>query len=46
MAVDAEGHESKYYRIIKNIIEYNFAGNKNIKIVFFNYDWFDLNQGT
>jgi hypothetical protein len=46
MAVDAEGHESKYYKIIKNIIEYNFAGNKNLKIVFFNYDWFDLNQGT
>jgi hypothetical protein len=32
--VDVEGHESKYYRIIKNIIEYNFAGNKNLKIVF------------
>jgi hypothetical protein len=29
--VDAEGHESKYYGIIKNIIEYNFARNKNLK---------------
>jgi hypothetical protein len=25
-AVDADGHESKYYGIIKNIIEYSFAG--------------------
>jgi hypothetical protein len=45
-AVDAEGHESKYYGIIKNIIEYNFTGNKNIKTVFFDCDWFDLNHGT
>jgi hypothetical protein len=45
-AVDAEGHESKYYGIIKNIIEYNFAGNKNLKIMFFDYDWLDPNQGT
>jgi hypothetical protein len=45
-AVDAEGHESKYYGIIKNIVEYNFAGNKNFKIVFFNCDWFDPNHGT
>jgi hypothetical protein len=39
-AVDADGHESKYYRVIKNIIEYSFAGNKNMKIVFFDCDWF------
>jgi hypothetical protein len=45
-AVDTEGHESKYYGIIKNVIEYNFVGNKNIKIVFFDCDWFDPNQGT
>jgi hypothetical protein len=23
--IDEEGHETKYYRIIKNIIEYSFA---------------------
>jgi hypothetical protein len=34
-AIDAEGHESKYYEIIKNIIEYNYAGNKNLKTMFF-----------
>jgi hypothetical protein len=32
--IDVEGHKSKYYRIIKNIIEYNFAGNKNHKTMF------------
>jgi hypothetical protein len=41
-----EGHESKYYGIIKNIIEYNFAGNKNLKTVLFDCDWFDPNQGA
>jgi hypothetical protein len=45
-AVDVEGQESKYYEIIKNIIEYNFARNKNLKTVFFDCDWFDLNRGT
>jgi hypothetical protein len=44
--VDAQGHESKYYRIIKNIIEYNFARNKNLKTMFFYCDWFDPNHGT
>jgi hypothetical protein len=44
--VDVEGYESKYYRIIKNIIEYNFARNKNLKIAFFDCDWFDPNHGT
>jgi hypothetical protein len=41
-----EGHETKYYRIIKNIIEYSFARNKKLKIVFFDCDWFDTNRGT
>jgi hypothetical protein len=45
-AVDADGHESKYYGVIKNIIEYRFAGNKNLKTVFFDYDWFDPYHGT
>jgi hypothetical protein len=44
--VDAQGHEFKYYMIIKNIIEYNFAGNKNLKIVFFDCDWVYPNHGT
>jgi hypothetical protein len=44
--IDEEGHETKYYRIIKNIIEYNFVGNKKLKPIFFNCDWFDPNCGT
>jgi PII-like signaling protein len=44
--VDEERHVIKYYRIIKNIIEYNFVGNKKLKIVFSNCDWFDPNRGT
>jgi hypothetical protein len=44
--VDAEGYESTYYGVIKNIIEYNFTGNKNLKTMFFDCDWFDPNQGT
>jgi hypothetical protein len=45
-AVDADSHESKYYGVIKNIIEYSFVMNKNLKIVFFDYDWFDPCHGT
>jgi hypothetical protein len=44
--VDAEEHESKYYGVIKNIIEYNFARNKILKTVLFYCDWFDPNCGT
>jgi hypothetical protein len=45
-AVDANSHESKYYGVIKYIIEYRFARNKNLKIVFFDCDWFDPYHGT
>jgi hypothetical protein len=44
--IDAQRHESKYYGIIKNITEYNFTGNKNLKIVLFDCDWYDSNHGT
>jgi hypothetical protein len=37
-AVDADDHESKYYMVIKNVIEYSFVGNKNMKTVFFDCD--------
>jgi hypothetical protein len=45
-AVDADDYESKYYGVIKNIIEYRFARNKNLKTVFFDCDWFDPYHGT
>jgi hypothetical protein len=46
LAIDAKGHGSNYYGIIKNIIEYNFTRNKNLKTVFFDCDWFDPNCST
>jgi hypothetical protein len=45
-AVDADSHDSKYYRVIKNIIEYSFTGNRYMKTVFFDCDWFDPYHGT
>jgi hypothetical protein len=33
-ALDAHGRETNYYGIIQNILEFNFAGNKNLKVVF------------
>jgi hypothetical protein len=30
-----------YYGILKKIIEYTFGGTKELKIVFFQCDWFD-----
>ena len=35
-----------YYGVINDILEYDFAGSKNLKVVFFKCDWFDPNQGT
>jgi hypothetical protein len=36
--IDAEGRETNYYGIMNNILEFNFAGNKELKIVFFDCD--------
>jgi Cft2 family RNA processing exonuclease len=35
-----------YYGVIKNIIEYSFDRNKNLKVVFIDCDWFDPYHGT
>ena len=45
-AVDDRGREIIYYGVINDILEYDFAGSKNLKVVFFKCDWFDPNQGT
>jgi len=45
-AIDAQGRETNYYGIINNILEFSFAGNKELKVVFFDCDWFDNNHGT
>jgi hypothetical protein len=45
-AIDAEGHETNYYGIINKILEFSFAGNKELKVVFFDGDWFDSKNGS
>jgi hypothetical protein len=45
-AIDAEGHETNYYGIISKILEFSFARNKELKVVFFDCDWFDSNNRT
>jgi hypothetical protein len=44
-ALDALERETNYYGIIQNILEFNFAGNKTLKVVFFLCYWFDSNNG-
>jgi hypothetical protein len=34
---------TNYYGVIKDILEYKFFGDKQLKVVFFNYDWFTPN---
>jgi hypothetical protein len=36
--IDAQGRETNYYGIINNIHEFNFTGNKELKVVIFNCD--------
>jgi hypothetical protein len=38
---DATGHVIDYYDILQNIVEYTFGGAKELKVVFFQCDWFD-----
>jgi hypothetical protein len=37
-AIDVEGRETNYYGIINKILEFSFAGNKELKVVFFECD--------
>ena len=43
-AADVEGHEIEYYGIINKILECQFAGNKDLRVVFFECTWFDPKQ--
>jgi hypothetical protein len=45
-AIDVEGHETNYYGVINKILEFSFARNKELKVVIFDCDWFDSNNGT
>jgi hypothetical protein len=38
---DTSGLATDYYGILQKIIEYMFGGNKELKVVFFECDWFD-----
>jgi hypothetical protein len=43
---DSTGHVIDYYDILQNIVEYTFGGAKELKVVFFQCDWFDPINGT
>jgi hypothetical protein len=45
-AIDAEGRETNYYGIINKILEFSFVGNKELKVVVFDCDWFNNNNRT
>jgi hypothetical protein len=41
---DATDNVTDYYDILQNIVECTFGGAKELKVVFFQCDWFDPNQ--
>jgi hypothetical protein len=44
-AIDEQGQEINYYRIIQQILEFSFVGDKELKVVFFVCNWFDSIHG-
>jgi hypothetical protein len=45
-AINAEGSKTNYSGIINKILDFSFSGNKELKLVFFDCDWFDSNNKT
>jgi hypothetical protein len=43
---DASKLAADYYSVLKKIIKYTFGGNKELKVVFFECDWFDPVNAT
>jgi hypothetical protein len=43
---DASGLAADYYSVLQKIIECTFGGTKELKVVFFECDWFDPVNGT
>jgi hypothetical protein len=43
---DASGLVVNYYDVLQKIIEYTFSGAKELKVMFFECDWFDPVSGT
>jgi hypothetical protein len=44
-AEDASRLVADYYGVLQKIIEYTFGGTKELNVVFFECDWFDLVNG-
>jgi hypothetical protein len=44
-AIKEQGQEINYYEIIQQILEFSFAGNKELKVVFFIRNWFGSIHG-
>jgi hypothetical protein len=43
---DVRGLGADYYGVLQKIIKYTFGGKQELKVVFFECDWFDLVTGT
>jgi hypothetical protein len=43
---DATSHVTDYYGILQSIVEYTFSGAEELKVVFFQCDWFHPINGT
>jgi hypothetical protein len=43
---DASGLAANYFGILQKIIEYTFGGTKELKVVFFECDWFNPVNST
>jgi hypothetical protein len=44
-AINEKGQEINYYGIIQQILEFSFARDKELKVVFFVCNWFDSIHG-
>jgi hypothetical protein len=44
-AINEQGQEINYYGIIQQILEFSFAGDKDLKVLFFVCNWFDRIHG-
>jgi hypothetical protein len=44
-SINEQGQEINYYGIIRQILEFNLAGVKELKIAFFVCNWFDSIHG-
>jgi len=45
-AAEGSGEVNNYYGVLQKIIEYTFGGPKELKLVFFDCQWFDPKSGT